>query len=108
MNIALVLCLANISRDDVIDSLEYPNLSTKSISYLQSELLNKLFQNAMGAYGKVSRNSDGIRSLQGLALLILYFEINFVTDFHVNYSITSVLIRYAKELGIHRVESSKQ
>ena len=105
MNIALVLCLANISRDDVIDSLEYPNLSTKSISYLQSELLNKLFQNAMGAYGKVSRNSDGIRSLQGLALLILYFEINFVTDFHVNYSITSVLIRYAKELGIHRVET---
>ena len=41
-------------KDDVIDSLEYPNLSTKSISYLQSELLNKLFQNAMGAYGKVS------------------------------------------------------
>ena len=105
MNIAIVLCLASISKDDVFESLEYPTLSTKSISYLQGELLNKLFQNAMGAYGKVSRSSDGIRSLQGLALLILYFEINFVTDFHVNYSITSVLIRYAKELGIHRVET---
>lgn len=105
MNISVVLCLANIPAGDEIESLLYPNLSSKSIIYLQNDMLNRLFDNAMECYDKVSRVCEGVRSVIALSLLTLYVDIVYVTDFHINYTIASILIRYAKEIGIHRVDS---
>ncbi|KAL6451220.1 STB4 Probable transcriptional regulatory protein STB4 [Candida maltosa Xu316] len=104
MNISVALCLLKVTPDDAIDSTQYPHLASKPISYLQSELLETLFDNSMECYEKVSRVNEGIRSLMGLSLLIMYIELTYITDFHINYTITSLLIRYAKEIGIHRVE----
>lgn len=105
MNISVVLCLANIPVGDEIESFLYPNLAAKSIIYLQNDLLGRLFENAMECYDKVSRVCEGVRSVIALALLMLYVDIVYVTDFHINYTIANIMIRYARELGIHRVDA---
>ncbi|RCK65203.1 hypothetical protein Cantr_00929 [Candida viswanathii] len=105
MNISVVLCLVSIPEGDEIESLMYPNLASKSIIYLQNDLLTRLFENAMECYDRVSRVCDGVRSVIGLALLTLYVDVAYVTDFHINYTIASIMIRYAKDIGLHRVDA---
>lgn len=103
MNSALVLSLSKFTSPKRIIGSHHPNLSTLTIPDAE-QLRTKFFDNAMHDYDYVSKNNEGYISLQGLALLSLIIEESFISDFHVNYTIVSTLGRYAKELGLHRVE----
>ncbi|RLV95135.1 hypothetical protein JA1_001142 [Spathaspora sp. JA1] len=105
MNAALALCLVNVSENDIFDPIQFPNLASKSPEALFT-LKSKYFNNAIRMYDKVSKMTlNGVKTIQGLALLIQYVEANFITDFHVNYILASVLLRVAKDSGLHRLES---
>lgn len=107
MNISLVLCIAYISEmKEVIDPAKYPNLAMKTASEFKL-MKGRLFEKSIQSYDKVSRlpELNSIKAIQGLALLILYIESNYITDIHINYILISVLVRLAKEIGIHRVET---
>ncbi|KAG7661510.1 HAL9 [[Candida] subhashii] len=107
MNIALALCISQISDpEDVIDPIQYPNLAMKNEGDLK-ELKARYFSNAIHFYDKVSQSSttDGIRPIQGISLLTFYIGNNLICDVHINYILVSVLVRLAKEIGLHRVET---
>ncbi|EGW31985.1 uncharacterized protein SPAPADRAFT_138716 [Spathaspora passalidarum NRRL Y-27907] len=105
MNSALALCLVNVSEKDIFDPIQFPNLAMRSGEDLFN-LKTRYFNNAVQMYDKVSKKTmNSVKTVQGLSLLILYVEANFITDFHVNYILASVLIRVAKDSGLHRVES---
>ncbi|KAI5967953.1 HAL9 [Candida margitis] len=103
MNSALVLSLSKFASPKRIVGAHYPKLA--SLTTIEAEKLRaKFFDNAMHDYDYVSRNNEGYNSLLGLALLSLIIEESFISDFHINYIIVGTLGRYAKELGLHRVE----
>lgn len=103
MNTALVLSLSKFTSPKQIIGSHHPNLSTLTIEKAE-ELRKKFFDNALYDYSYVSKQNEGFKSLQSLALLSLVIEESFISDFHVNYIIVSILVRYAQELGLHHVE----
>ncbi|KAK6458554.1 uncharacterized protein RJT20DRAFT_6893 [Scheffersomyces xylosifermentans] len=104
MNIAIALCLTNPTETEV-DKANYPFFATKSKLDL-TRLKEKYFKNAVSCYKKIAVVYEGIRSIQGIALLTLYMEATYVTDFHINFILSSVMIRYAFNLGLHTVASN--
>jgi len=79
------------------------NLQNLSDNYLVM-LSDSLFDNAIYYYHRISVVSDGLYTIQAILLLIIYIESNFVTS-HVNYILSSVAIRFAQEMGLHRYET---
>ena len=104
MNAIIALCLCNYDETQHIDSQIFPKLSMTSPEELKL-LKESCYQNAIHTYFKVSMKLDGIKTVQGIGLLLLYFDANYVTDIHLNYTLTSVMIRYAQEMGLDRLES---
>ncbi|KAK6458552.1 uncharacterized protein RJT20DRAFT_123554 [Scheffersomyces xylosifermentans] len=104
MNAAVALCLINASEDEDFDKNRFPTFASKSTEYL-TEFKQKLFTNAVACYHRISILFDGIRSVQGLALLTIYMEASYITDFQVSYMLVSVMIRYAFDLGLNTVAS---
>lgn len=103
MNSALVLALSKFTSLNRVAGSQHPNLASLTTADAE-QLRTKYFDNAMQEYNYVSKRNEGYRSLQGLALLSLFIEESFISDFHVNYIIVGTLVRYARELGLHRVE----
>jgi hypothetical protein len=79
------------------------SLQNLSDNYLVT-LSDTLFDNAIYYYHRISVISDGLDTIQGILLMIIYIESNFVTS-HVNYILSSVAIRFAQEIGLHRFET---
>ncbi|KAK6205466.1 uncharacterized protein RJT21DRAFT_124609 [Scheffersomyces amazonensis] len=104
MNVSLCLCLMNISSPIVSES--YPTLSSKSLHDLNL-LKQKFFKYAIHCYEKVNVVTEGIRSVQGIALLMLYIEASYITDVHINYMLACSLIRIARDVGIQRIDLYK-
>lgn len=104
MNAIIALCICNYDSTEVFDPNRFPSLSTTSPERLR-ELRESCYENATYAYFKVSMKLDGLRTIQGIGLLLLYFDVNHVTDIHLNFTLTSVMIRYAQELGLDRIDS---
>ena len=69
-----------------------------------TELQEKLFDNAIYYYQRVSVVSEGIETIEALLLLIICIESNWLTSF-LNSSPIAVAIRFAQDLGLHRAES---
>ncbi|KAK6458802.1 uncharacterized protein RJT20DRAFT_9085 [Scheffersomyces xylosifermentans] len=107
MNISLALCLINNSEKETFDKENFPNLASKSISEL-TEFRQRLFLNSVACYEKISIVCEGLRSVQGIALLTLYIEASYITDFQINYMLASVMIRYASDLGLNTVECIRE
>lgn len=103
MNVSLALCLIDFQhRNDT------PIKDTGAESYSEQhvfDLKEMLFSNAIFFYEKILVISEGISSIQAIFLLVLYIELSHISDFPINYTLSSVAIRYAQEMGLHRFES---
>ncbi|KAG2734671.1 hypothetical protein G9P44_002677 [Scheffersomyces stipitis] len=103
MNVSIALCLTNKSGD-VKDNHNFPALSAASSSDL-AQFKQKMFSNAVACYERVSVVCEGIRTIQGIALVTLYIEASFITDFQINHMLVSVMVRFACDLGLHSTVS---
>lgn len=106
MNTALALCLSTRDGTDEIKS-NYKTLSGLSEDDFHN-LKEDFFNNAICYYGRISAISEGIKTIQGLVLMIMYVEYHYASDFHLVFMISSVMIRHAQELGIHKLGHGQQ
>lgn len=75
--------------------------STVQLVKLQEEM----FMNSVYYYHRISAVSEGIPSVQALLLMSIYLETSWVIS-DVNYTLVSLAIRYAQEMGLHIYELS--
>lgn len=113
LNISLALCVASAINKRMYRWNATPSSNTSSpcfpaITSLKLEELIELqgvfFKNSIYYYHKISLLSEGIRSIQGILLLVIFLETSLVTS-HVNYALSSLAVRFAQEIGLHRFES---
>lgn len=113
INISLALCAASainrrIYKFNSTPSSDDSSPSFPTVSSLQSEELIQLHdvfvKNSIYYYHKLSLLSEGIRTVQAILLLIIFLETSLFTS-HVNYALSSLAVRYAQEIGLHRFES---
>lgn len=113
MSVVLCLCIScKIDEDtsslaispDTSCSANTPatiqSISNDDLLALQEELLD----NTIFYYHRVLVISEGIETIQGILLLVIYIESSWITS-HVNYMLLSVAIRFALEMGLHRQET---
>ncbi|CUM51317.1 unnamed protein product [Debaryomyces tyrocola] len=103
MNVSLALCLIDVHNDKDV-SLEGIGIESFSEGHL-FDLKTMLFNNAIFFYDKILVINEGIESIQAIFLLVLYMELSHISDFQIIYMLSSVAIRYAQEMGLHRSES---
>ncbi|KAL6451217.1 HAL9 Halotolerance protein 9 [Candida maltosa Xu316] len=84
------------------DNTYLKDYSEKRLLETQDTLLN----NAIFYYQRVSVLSEGLDTIEGILLLSIYIESNWLTSFF-NYIPIAVAIRFAQELGLHRAETYK-
>ncbi|SGZ57634.1 CIC11C00000004477 [Sungouiella intermedia] len=70
------------------------------ITQLQEELLN----NAIQYYLRICVISEGLETVEALLLFSVYLERNCITP-EIGYMILSLAVRYAQDLGLHRIET---
>lgn len=97
-----IACTEN-SSTPVDPKTSLPVLNSLKLEELL-ELQDQLFLQSIYYYGKVSVISEGIVTVQGILLLIIYLETTLVTS-HMNWILVSVAVRFAQILGLHRFES---
>ncbi|ODV81633.1 uncharacterized protein CANTADRAFT_28738, partial [Suhomyces tanzawaensis NRRL Y-17324] len=98
MNIALCLCISNVTSQSLRDP-DYTTLNNSNIQYL-NDLKQDCIDNAIFCYGRLSLQCEGLRTIQGIALLILYVEGNYLSDFVMTQVLTSVIVRHSHSLGL--------
>jgi len=105
MSVSLALCLIDVKHNHNNDS---PIKDTAAESFSEQhvfDLKEMLLSNAIFFYDKILVISEGIASIQAIFLLVIYIELSHISDFPINYMLSSVAIRYAQEIGLHRFES---
>lgn len=110
MTVALIFCLCfkidadGLSQEKLIDQRDVPvlirNLDTDQARKLQEDFLD----NAIFYYHRICLMSDGIETIEGILLLIMYVETSWLIS-KVSFVLSSVAIRYAQEAGLHRAEA---
>lgn len=109
MNISLSLCISSVI-DKRMTSNNGSNNSGKPpklFSYTTNELIQlqtRFFASAIYYYDMVSVMSEGLKTIQAILLLIIFLETSWIKS-HVNYILASIAVRYAQEIGLHRLES---
>ncbi|CAN3501439.1 transcription factor Tac1p [Diutina catenulata] len=68
------------------------------------KMKDQLFINAIAYYHRVCVISEGLDTVKGILLLMLYIETNWLVA-PVNYMLGTVAIRFAQEMGLHRSET---
>ena len=103
MNVSLALCLIDVQNHKDVDpeGLEADSFSEGHLY----DLKTMFFNNAVFFYDKILVINEGIESVQAIFLLVLYMELSHISDFRIIYMLSSVAIRYAQEMGLHRCES---
>lgn len=106
MNSTLAICLSSKSNHQKPNgaNLEVLNMLSQDDLY---NLKEDFFNNAICYYEKISVMNEGIRTVQCLALMIVFVESHYASDFHLVYMITSVMIRYAQDLGLHKIRARR-
>ncbi|KAK6458803.1 fungal-specific transcription factor domain-containing protein [Scheffersomyces xylosifermentans] len=117
MTTALLLCISSkIDQETTVSHNSTPKSTSPatskdnsgaSSSMTDDQLIamqNSLFNDAIFYYHRVSVISDGITTIEGILFLIVYIETNWITS-HVNYILSTVAIRFAQEMGLHRSET---
>lgn len=109
MNISLALCLRCRlqSERDTVHRAKYPTLSTMNEKQLY-DLQTVLFNTSIAYYDQISVLNEGIVTIQALIMVIVYVEAQSGADFRLVYMLTSLLARYAQELGIDRLDELNQ
>lgn len=98
---------ATAQKNAMTDAYSSPEL-LQELAYTDLlALKDTLFDNAIYYYLRICVISDGIDTIRAIIILITHIEGNFVLC-HVNYMLSSVAIRFAQEMGLHRAESYSQ
>ncbi|KAI5967954.1 hypothetical protein CANMA_002722 [Candida margitis] len=66
-------------------------------------LQDKLLENAIFYYHRLCLVSEGLETIEALLLLISYCDSSWISN-HINYIPKAVAVRYAQEIGLHRIE----
>lgn len=123
MNISLSLCIASVidkrmacegnekSHNENVHTHDNsqcnpgktPSLFTYSLDDL-IQLQTKFFSSSIYYYGMVSLLSDGVETIQGILLMILFLETSWI-KLSVSYILASIAVRYGQEIGLHRMET---
>lgn len=89
-----------------VDEKTTPILASMSLSELVA-LQERMFSNTLFYYHRISTISEGLVSIQAILLMVLYLEMTWVyTD--VNFNLCSIAVRYAQDLGLHRMDAYHQ
>lgn len=92
------------NKNPVGEKLRYPSMDKIPISQLSS-LQEELFINSIFYYNRIAAVSEGITSVQALLLMVCYLETAWVIS-DINFTLISTAVRYAQEMGLHRIETS--
>lgn len=118
MNVAISLCISVAINKRMYSNTEssassassnnstfscFPAINAMELDDL-IKIQDELFKDAIYYYARISVISDGIRTIQAILLLIIYLETSLVVC-DVNYILSSVAVRFAQEIGLHRFES---
>lgn len=107
MNTILALCLTNRFNDDENIRSKYTVLSTLDNWHIH-ELKNSFFSNSLSYFAKIKSRNEGLTTIQGLALMTIYVEISFASDFRLATMLSYFMIRYAVDLGINNAMMIEQ
>lgn len=107
MSLILATCLSLATDREVMAASmcgDCPSLSLLSTSQLVS-LQEEMFMNSVYYYHRISAISEGFPSIQALLIMSIYLETSWVFS-DVNFTLVSLAIRYAQDIGLHRFETS--
>ncbi|CAH6719225.1 hypothetical protein CLIB1444_02S03708 [[Candida] jaroonii] len=95
MNMGLSCCIL-LMLNNVIKGNETYEHSNDDLVFLQS----RFFSHSVYYYEKI-RSNDGLRTVQGILLLIMFLENSWIST-QITHTQLSIVIRYAQEIGINR------
>lgn len=106
MSMVVVICVSKfVELRKSLDPTRFPKLFSISITQVIS-LQEKAFKNALFYYYRICTISDGILSVQALLLLAMHLETSWVVS-ELNFSLISMAVRYAQDMGLHRLDNSR-
>lgn len=68
------------------------------------KLKDQLFNQAIAYYHRICVISEGLQTIQGILLFMMYIEANWFI-LPINYILGTVALRFAQEIGLHRLET---
>ncbi|MCH0629204.1 Zn(II)2Cys6 transcription factor [Kocuria palustris] len=68
------------------------------------KLKDQLFNQAIAYYHRICVISEGLPTIQGILLFMMYIEANWFI-LPINYILGTVALRFAQEIGLHRLET---
>ena len=110
MNISLSLCISTIIDGRMANGCSPGSLTacTPNLNFYSTDDLilmqTRFFSSSIYYYDKILVMSDGLKTIQAILLLIIYLETSWLKS-SVDYILTSIAVRYAQEIGLHRFES---
>lgn len=107
MNVSLALCFALVLDKKCGGEYQRKSLSPYLLNLDDGklhELQDKFFQNSLYYYSRVIVFSEGIVTIQGILMLVIYTEMCCLFP-DANYILTTVATRFAQGIGLHRFES---
>lgn len=110
MNISLSLCISAIIDGRMANECSPGSLTgrTPNLNFYSTDDLilmqTRFFSSSIYYYDKILVMSDGLKTIQAILLLIIYLETSWIKS-SVDYILTSIAVRYAQEIGLHRFES---
>lgn len=110
MNISLSLCISAIIDGRMANGCSPGSLTgrTPNLNFYSTDDLilmqTRFFSSSIYYYDKILVMSDGLKTIQAILLLIIYLETSWLKS-SVDYILTSIAVRYAQEIGLHRFES---
>ncbi|KAM9925266.1 hypothetical protein OXX59_004000 [Metschnikowia pulcherrima] len=108
MIMCLVLMICVSAYVDIKSTSErekqYPKISKLTTAELVA-FQERMFKNAVFYYHRICTLSEGLATIQALILMTVHLETSWVIS-DLNFSLTSMAVRYAQDMGLHRLDSA--
>lgn len=107
MCLIIATALSLVIDEEALSTFAFADcaLLRQQLVALLVKLQEEMFLNSVYYYQRISAISEGIPSVQALLLMSVYLETSWVIS-DVNYTLVSLAIRYAQEMGLHIYELS--
>lgn len=107
MSLVMIICVSayvDIKNSTQTSSNKFPNISAIPLGELVA-FQESIFKNAVFYYHRICTVSEGLASIQALILMAVHLETSWVIS-DLNFSLTSMAVRYAQDMGLHRLDSA--
>ncbi|GEQ72445.1 hypothetical protein JCM33374_g6132 [Metschnikowia sp. JCM 33374] len=107
MSLVMVMCVTayvDIKNSASSSEQNYPKISQFSLTELVA-FQESVFKNALFYYHRICTVSEGLATIQALILMAIHLETSWVIS-DLNFSLTSMAVRYAQDMGLHRLDSA--